>query len=251
MSDLAKLMFRTPALSQLLPVDDIDPDPTQPRKHFDAEDLQGLADSMAELGQLQPILVRPSGSRYVIVAGERRWRAQKMRGHPTIEAKILGEGVPVELAQPAENTNRAALTPQETLDAVERATAAGFTREQIAKALGVSIRTVANYRLIAADGAAAVAVTAGGGVRAALKKAAGKQPPGSQMKPQLVVPAAGVDGAAGDGELLEPGVPTVGVAESRLPAEVEEALDRLLTAVAGVPEVQRRWCLAELRNRLR
>lgn len=250
MSDLAKLMFRAPALSQVLAVDEIDPDPDQPRKSFDDVELQGLADSMEALGQLQPILVRPSGGRYVIVAGERRWRAQKLRGHPTIEAKILAEGVPVELAQPAENTNRAALTPKETLDAVGRATAAGFTREQIAKALGVSVRTVANYRQIASDEEAAAAIDAGGGVRKALTQAAARRPPGV-AKPEVSSDLSTSDGAGdaadgGDGKALPAGGGSAG-----LPAAVEEALGHLLAAVGALPAEEQRRCLAELRGRLR
>jgi ParB family chromosome partitioning protein len=67
---------------QMLPVGSIDPHPGQPRRHFDEEALTELADSIATRGLIQPIVVRPHGSRYQIVAGERRWRAaQKARLH--------------------------------------------------------------------------------------------------------------------------------------------------------------------------
>ena len=62
---------------------DVKPNPYQPRKHFDEESLSTLADSIRELGVLQPILVRPVDNGYEIVAGERRWRAAKSRRrHP-------------------------------------------------------------------------------------------------------------------------------------------------------------------------
>ncbi len=59
----------------LVPVSDIDPHPGQPRRHFDDEALDELAASISARGLLQPIVVRPSGKRFQIVAGERRWRA--------------------------------------------------------------------------------------------------------------------------------------------------------------------------------
>lgn len=60
---------------QMLPVDRIAPHPDQPRRHFDEDALGELAQSIAARGMIQPIVVRPLGSRYQIVAGERRWRA--------------------------------------------------------------------------------------------------------------------------------------------------------------------------------
>ena len=57
----------------------IRPNPEQPRIHFDEEALAELADSIAERGVLQPILLRPHGDDYLIIAGERRWRAAQRR----------------------------------------------------------------------------------------------------------------------------------------------------------------------------
>ena len=72
-----------------LKINDIDPNRTQPRKEFDDEALQSLAESITEHGILQPILVRPlfTGG-YQIIAGERRWRAARMAGLTTIPAVI-------------------------------------------------------------------------------------------------------------------------------------------------------------------
>jgi ParB family transcriptional regulator, chromosome partitioning protein len=61
-----------------LPISKILPNPAQPRLSYDEESLTELADSIREHGVLQPILVRPSGSKYELIAGERRWRASGM-----------------------------------------------------------------------------------------------------------------------------------------------------------------------------
>src|SRR5699024_12715065 len=65
-----------------LPLREIEPDPEQPRKKFDEEALSGLAASIQENGLLQPIAVRPKriGTGYLIIAGERRWRAARLAG---------------------------------------------------------------------------------------------------------------------------------------------------------------------------
>ena len=68
--------------SSTLPLGEIEPDPEQPRKRFDEDALNQLADSIAENGLLQPIAVRPKkvGTGYIIIAGERRWRAARLAG---------------------------------------------------------------------------------------------------------------------------------------------------------------------------
>src|SRR5262245_24991570 len=69
-----------------VPVADIDPNPGQPRRGFDADALQSLADSIADSGVLQPVLLRPAGSRFELVAGERRWRAAQLAGLDSVPA---------------------------------------------------------------------------------------------------------------------------------------------------------------------
>jgi len=69
-------------------VDRIDPNPYQPRKHFDEARLQELADSIRQHGLLQPIVVIPNGDRYLLVAGERRLRAHKLADLPVVRALI-------------------------------------------------------------------------------------------------------------------------------------------------------------------
>jgi len=95
----------------------IRPNPNQPRQHFDEEALKELADSIAEHGVLQPILLRPEGEDFEIIAGERRWRAaQRAQLHamPAIVRDRTDEGAAAELAL-IENIQR------EDLNAIEEA----------------------------------------------------------------------------------------------------------------------------------
>src|SRR5262245_37328044 len=69
-------------------VDEIDPNPVQPRRVFEPERLQELANSIRANGVIQPIVVRPNGGRYQLVAGERRWRAAKLAGQETVPIVI-------------------------------------------------------------------------------------------------------------------------------------------------------------------
>jgi ParB family chromosome partitioning protein len=99
-----------------LPVEEIHPNPDQPRKRFDEQALAALADSIRERGVLQPIIVRPDPTGGCeLVAGERRWRAAQLAGEPTIPALIddhLDEPGSLELAL-IENVVREDLTPIE------------------------------------------------------------------------------------------------------------------------------------------
>src|SRR5258705_8878383 len=69
-------------------IGEIDPNPVQPRRVFEPERLQELANSIKSNGVIQPLVVRPSGSRYQLVAGERRWRAAKLAGLETVPVVI-------------------------------------------------------------------------------------------------------------------------------------------------------------------
>ena len=70
-------------------ISDIEPNPDQPRKNFDNEDLSALADSITEYGVIQPITVRKVDGRYQIIAGERRWRAARMAGLSEVPITII------------------------------------------------------------------------------------------------------------------------------------------------------------------
>jgi ParB family chromosome partitioning protein len=71
-----------------IPIDAIVENPKQPRMHFDEESLADLSASIQEIGVLQPVLVRPVGDRFELIAGERRWRAAKRAGLSVIPAIV-------------------------------------------------------------------------------------------------------------------------------------------------------------------
>lgn len=135
-------------MSQLLelPIDQVVADPTQPRRRFDKAGMARLATSLSEKGLIQPIVVRESGGRYVIISGERRWQAAKSLGWTTISAicrgasKDLGPAINsfFELAV-AENTVRENLTPLEEALAYKRLREEhGRTIAEVANIAGVS-----------------------------------------------------------------------------------------------------------------
>lgn len=130
-----------------LPVELIAPSPTQPRRRFDEDALQALADSLGERGVLQPVLVRPKpGGTYEIVAGERRWRAAQIAGLETIPALVRArdDAESIELAL-IENMAREDLSPIEEAHAcaalVEELE---LTREEVGRRVGRSRVAVSN-----------------------------------------------------------------------------------------------------------
>src|SRR5262245_34577450 len=112
-----------PQMLRMISVDQIEPSPTNPRKYFDPDKLQELADSIIEHGLVEPILVRPIKQSYLLedayqlVAGERRWRAVKLAGLTMIEAKVrdLDDQAALEI-QMIENLRRDDLSPIEEAD---------------------------------------------------------------------------------------------------------------------------------------
>jgi ParB family chromosome partitioning protein len=120
------------------PVARIRPDPDQPRKLFAEEDLVALAATMAEQGQLQPVLLRRDPEQrgsYILVAGERRWRASRLNGWETILA-IEHEG-DSEVATLLENLQRVDLSPVEEAKGLQRLIKGkGWTQAHAAEALG-------------------------------------------------------------------------------------------------------------------
>lgn len=125
----------------------VDPKRDQPRKHFDKEALEQLADSIRENGLLQPILVREYGdSRYQIIAGERRFRACKLAGLTEIPAIVL-ERDDKNAAQIAliENIQREDLNPlEEALAYRALAEEYGMTQEELSSKVGKSRSAIAN-----------------------------------------------------------------------------------------------------------
>jgi ParB family chromosome partitioning protein len=102
-----------------IPVSDIDPNLSQPRKAFDKESLEQLADSIRHVGVLQPILVMENGTRYRIIAGERRYRASRLAGLTTVPCIVRGLDETQQLeAALVENLQREDLNPIEEAQAI-------------------------------------------------------------------------------------------------------------------------------------
>ena len=129
-----------------LPLGEIDPNRDQPRKKFDEEALAQLADSIRHSGVLSPILVAREGSRYTIIAGERRWRAARLAGIDTIPA-IVREWDDVRRQEAAliENIQRENLNPIEEAQGIYvLMNECALTQEAVAERLGRSRPAVAN-----------------------------------------------------------------------------------------------------------
>ncbi len=127
-------------------LDLIEPNPFQPRQHFDPERLQELADSIATLGLLEPILVREHGDGYQLVAGERRARAAGLAGLKAVSAIIrdFDDEAMMKVAL-VENLQRENLNAIEEAEGYQRLVDEfGFTQNQIAEAVGKKRPSVAN-----------------------------------------------------------------------------------------------------------
>jgi len=126
----------------LVPVDEILPNPQQPRQYFDPDSLGELAESIKERGVLQPILVRrDEAGKIVLVAGERRLRAARMAGLERVPAVVTG-GNEAEIAL-IENLQREDLKPVEEAEALWRMMKEhGYTHEQLARVIGKARTTV-------------------------------------------------------------------------------------------------------------
>ena len=130
-----------------LPLQKVEPNPDQPRRTFDEEELQALADSIAAHGILQPLAVRASGGGfYQIIAGERRWRAARMAGLSEVPVVVLeaDDRTVMELAL-VENLQRQDLNPMEEAEGYQRLMKEyGLTQEEAAARVGKSRPAVAN-----------------------------------------------------------------------------------------------------------
>ena len=145
--DLPMTEDASPDLTRL-PVREIEPDPDQPRKNFDEDAMAALAESIGENGLLQPIAVRPKkvGPGYIIIAGERRWRASRMAGLTEVPVVIkdVSDEQAMELAL-VENLQREDLDPVEEAAGIrELMLRCDLTQEQAARKLGKSRSALAN-----------------------------------------------------------------------------------------------------------
>ena len=138
---------QSPTPYQILPLYKVEPNPDQPRQSFDEEELQALADSIAEHGIIQPLTVRQTKSGYYqIIAGERRWRAARMAGLTEVPAVVMeaDDRKAMELAL-IENLQRQDLNPvEEALGYQSLMEDFGLTQEDTAKQVGKSRPAVAN-----------------------------------------------------------------------------------------------------------
>jgi len=126
-----------------VPVDRLQPNPTQPRRRFEARAMRSLTASVRRDGVLQPVLVRRVGRDLVLVAGERRWRAAKAAGLRTIPALLRDDDAdPLELAL-LENLQRANLHPLDEAEALaELKERLGYTDRDLATLMGKSRATM-------------------------------------------------------------------------------------------------------------
>ncbi len=127
-------------------INDVEPNSEQPRKVFDQERLEALAESIKEHGVVQPIIVRSNGARYIIIAGERRWRASKLAGLKTIPVivKDISSREVMEIAL-IENLQREDLNPIEEAEAYQKLIEEyGLTQEEVSKVVGKSRAAIAN-----------------------------------------------------------------------------------------------------------
>lgn len=130
-----------------LPIERIEPNPTQPRQHFEAAALNELAASIAANGVIQPLVVRRKGDGFELVAGERRWRASKLAGLadvPVVVQEIADDKV-LEIAL-IENIQRADLNPIETAQAFSRLVRElNLSHEEVGQRTGKERATITNF----------------------------------------------------------------------------------------------------------
>jgi ParB family chromosome partitioning protein len=129
-----------------LPIDEIAPNPDQPRRLFDPEHLERMASSIQRHGVLQPVVVRRGAAGYELVCGEQRWRAARLAGLTEIPAVVtdVDEADRLELAL-IENVQRADLNPIELAHAFAALGKTGATQEEIGQRVSLKRSTVANH----------------------------------------------------------------------------------------------------------
>jgi len=129
-----------------LPISTIRPNPQQPREHFDEEALASLAESIREVGVLQPVLVRATDEGYELIAGERRWRAARRVGLQTLPAIVRVADDAAMLQQAiVENVQREQLNPLEEAAAYQQLIEDfSFTHDEVATRVGKSRTTITN-----------------------------------------------------------------------------------------------------------
>lgn len=148
LSSLLSSETRADESSVEIPVEQIRPNPFQPRKVFDAQGLEELSSSLRRHGLLQPIVLRKGPEGYELIAGERRWRAARLAGWKAIPA-VVRDGVAseqmLELAL-IENVQRRDLDPMERAEGYRGLMESlGLTQEEMAQRVGLQRATVTNH----------------------------------------------------------------------------------------------------------
>ena len=144
-----KVAVKATPMTQMaeIAVGKIIPNPTQPRTQFDDEALTELAESIKQLGVIQPITVKKSGEEYIIISGERRWRASQKAGLTVVPAYIREvDDTTLHAMALVENIQREDLNALEISLGMQRLVdECGLTQEALAERLGKKRSTVANY----------------------------------------------------------------------------------------------------------
>lgn len=142
-----------------LRIDAIDPDPDQPRTEFHEQTLDELAESLKRAGQIHPIEVREAGERYVLIDGERRWRAAQRAGLATLRALVRFEpGTPDDVLdrQFAANFHREAMALIDQARYIQKRINKLGSAAAVSEAIGLSVPRILNIvKTLRADGAAA------------------------------------------------------------------------------------------------
>lgn len=127
-------------------IEEINPNPTQPRKFFEETALSELSDSIKEKGVIEPLIVRRAAVGYELIAGERRWRASRMAGLAEVPVVVVeaSDEESLELAI-IENIQRRDLNAIEEADSYRSLMGFGLSQEEVAKKVGKDRATVANY----------------------------------------------------------------------------------------------------------
>ena len=146
---LGALLSSTPTEEDALVeigIDQVEPNPNQPRKSFESSSLDELTTSIRVSGVIQPIIVRPAGNGYQLIAGERRWRAARQAGLDRIPAIVreASDAESLELAL-VENLLREDLNPMEEAEAYRQLLQQfGWTQEQLGQRIGRDRTSIAN-----------------------------------------------------------------------------------------------------------
>ncbi len=133
---------------RVIPLNQIAPNPMQPRQRFDDQKLAELAESVKQNGLVQPLVVKKNGAGFMIVAGERRYRAARLAGLEQAPAVIMDDLDDVRMLELAlvENIQREDLNPLELAEAYRRLIdQCGLTQAQLAQRVGRSRAAVANH----------------------------------------------------------------------------------------------------------